>query len=625
MKSAKMIKMEIIENGLRFFVEKYMPDIKSPFPRANYGLRKKIAVKILLKSVVYAFAIFGLLFILLLFAVLGLIRTSAPVSGGDGNAILTVDLDLPFPEVRQDTLLTELVPSGELSFQELLMTLAQAANDDNVKALAARINVPALGLAQMQELHQIIERFRAGGKPAYVYSPGFGSLDGGTAAYYLATAFSEITMQPNSEIGLTGISAEIPFVRALLDRVGVTPEFYGRYEYKNAMASFMDKDISPAFRENMRQMVSRLNESLAEGMLKSRFAKPSETDFTDIINKAPFSAEYAKTIGLIDKIAFESEWQNRLKKEHDAELVDLPSYAAGIRLNKRGGKLALLVLEGTITDTYGLNPLKDGEINSRAVLDVISEIRADNKIKGVLVRVNSPGGSYTASAEIWNALQQLKNDKKIPLLVSMGDYAASGGYFISLAGDKIFADETTLTGSIGVVGGKFALADLWKKLDVKWTLLSQSENAGILSANSKFNKSQKLALNKSLDRIYKDFTLRVSEARNLSAEQLDKLARGRVWIGADARKKGLVDEIGGLDEALAELKQRAGIGAKDKFALVIYPKPRTLQEKIRDLVSSSPVISLKSTAQKLGLDVRELNVLKQLQYDAVMPPVIIGK
>ena len=547
--------MEIIENGLRFFVGKYMPDIKSPFPRANYGLRKKIAVKILLKSVVYAFAIFGLLFILLLFAVLGVIKTSTPASVVDGNAILTVDLDLPFREVRQDTLLTEVVPTGELSFQELLLALAQAANDDNIKALAARINVPALGLAQMQELHQIIERFRAGGKPAYIYSPGFGSLGGGTAAYYLATAFSEITMQPNSEVGLTGISAEVPFARALLDRVGVTPEFYGRYEYKNAMAFFTDKDISPAFKSNMTRMVSRLNASLAEGMMKSRFAKPSEADFTAIINKAPFSAEYAKTIGLIDNIAFEGEWQNRLKKEYDAELVDLQSYAAGIRLNKRGGKLALLVLEGTITDTYGINPVQDGEINSRAVLDIISEIKADNKVKGVLVRVNSPGGSYTASAEIWNALQQLKTDKNIPLLVSMGDYAASGGYFISLAGDKIFADETTLTGSIGVIGGKFALADLWKKLNIKWAAFNQSENAGILSANFKFNKSQKLAFNKSLDRIYKDFTLKVSKARNIPIEQLDKLARGRVWTGAEAKKNGLIDEIGGMDEAMADLKR----------------------------------------------------------------------
>ena len=616
--------MEIIENGLRFFVGKYMPDIKSPFPRANYGLRKKIAVKILLKSVVYAFAIFGLLFILLLFAVLGVIKTSTPVSVVDGNAILTVDLDLPFREVRQDTLLTEVVPTGELSFQELLLALAQAANDDNIKALAARINVPALGLAQMQELHQLIERFRAGGKPAYIYSPGFGSLGGGTAAYYLATAFSEITMQPNSEVGLTGISAEVPFARALLDRAGVTPEFYGRYEYKNAMASFTDKDISTAFKSNMTRMINRLNASLAEGMMNSRFAKPSEADFAAIINKAPFSAEYAKTIGLIDNIAFEGEWQNRLKKEYDAELVDLQSYAAGIRLNKRGGKLALLVLEGTITDTYGVNPLKEGEINSRAVLDIISEIRADDKIKGVLVRVNSPGGSYTASAEIWNALQQLKTDKNIPLLVSMGDYAASGGYFVSLAGDKIFADETTLTGSIGVIGGKFALADLWKKLDIKWAAFNQSENAGILSANFKFNKSQKLAFNKSLDRIYKDFTLKVATARNIPIEQLDKLARGRVWTGAEAKKNGLIDEIGGMDEALAELKQRAGMKATDKFALTIYPKPRTLQEKIRDLVSSSPVASLKITAQKLGLDVRELNVLKQLQYDAVMPPIMVS-
>ncbi len=596
-----------------------MPDLKSPFPRNSVNRRKKIASKVLIKSVIYAFAIFGVLFILLLLAVLGVIKNSASAVKMPKNAILTVDLDLSFPEIRQDSLLTEMVPTGAVSFRELRWAIIYAAKDKRVKALAARINVSSLGMAQLQELHKSIQLFRDSGKPAYIYSPGFGSFGGGTGEYYLATAFSEITMQPNTDVGLTGVGAEIPFFKAGLDKVGISPEFYGRYEYKNAMASFTDKKISSAFESNMNMMLARLNVVLVKGALNTRFSKPTKEDFFNLTDKAPFSAEYAQSIGLIDKLAFEGDWRNEIRREHNAEFVSVADYAAGIRLNRSGPKLAIITLEGTIGDAYSLNPTADNEINSREVLDIADEIKKDKHVVGALVRVNSPGGSYSASAEIWNALNNLKKEKNIPLVVSMGDYAASGGYFISLAGDKIFADETTLTGSIGVVGGKFALEGLWKKLDVNWSTLYFAPNGGILSPNFKFSKSQKKALDESLDRVYKDFTLKVSQARNIPETKLDKLARGRVWTGEDAKAGGLIDELGGLDDALQYLKEQAGIKPEDKFAMEVYPKPRPLQEKIAELLSSSPLASIKLTAQKLGLDVKAVNMLQRLQYDAVMP------
>lgn len=600
-----------------------MPEVKSPFPRSTVSLRKKAAIKILLKSVIYAFAIFGILFILLLLAVLGVVRTSAPAASVPQSAVLVLDFDELFSEVRQDSLLTEVAPVNAVSFHELLMTLATAARDKRVKALAGRINDSALGLAQMQELRQAIQKFRATGKPAYIYSPGFGNLGGGTSEYYLASAFSKITMQPNSEVGLTGISAEVPFFRSALDKIGVTPEFYSRYEYKTAMASFTDKNVSPAFREDMNRLLGVLNVTVVKGLLNARFQTPTKEDFFALIDKAPFSAEYAKTVGLVDELAFEGEWLDGIKKEHDAEMIGLTDYAAGIYPNTKGDKLAVIVMEGMITDTPG-GALGEGEINAGMVLAQLDEIKKDRKVKGLLVRVNSPGGSYTASAEIWNALNRLKKEKKIPLIVSMGDYAASGGYFISLAGDKIFADETTLTGSIGVLGGKFVLEDLWKKLDVRWEAFDPSPNAGILSPNFKFSKSQKSAFNKSLDRIYKDFTLKVSEARKIPLDKLDTLARGRVFVGAEAKENGLVDAIGGFDEALGELKRSSGFAEDASFVLEIYPKPKTLQEKIGEILNSAPVISLRGTAEKLGLDIRGMNVLKQLQYDAVMPPFRIN-
>ena len=603
-----------------------MPEVKSPFPRSNISLRKKTAIRILLKSVVYAFAIFGILFILLLFAVLGMVRTSTPAPIVPQKAVLTVDFDANFPEVAQDSLLFEMAPSsvGQISFYQLLTALSKAAKDDRIKALAGRINVTSLGLAQIQELRKVIEIFKNNGKQAYIYSPGLGSFGEGTDEYYLASAFSEITMQPNSDVGVTGISAEVPFIRGALDKIGVTPEFYTRYEHKTAMATFMDKQVSPVFKADMNFLIAQLNVMVMQDLLKSRFSKPTKEDFLGVMDKAPFSAEYAKTIGLIDEIAYEGDWIKNIMEKYQAEPVSVEEYAVSLYPNTKGKKLAVIFMEGMISDVPGVRPLEGAEINSRLVLGQVDEIKQDKDIKGVLVRINSPGGSYGASAEIWNALNRLKQENKIPLVISMGDYAASGGYMVALAGDKIFADAATLTGSIGVLGGKFVLEDLWKKLDVNWEAFDPSENAGILSPNFKFNKTQKSAFNNALDRVYEDFTLKVSEARNIPLDQLDKLARGRVFLGQDAAELGLVDEVGGLDVALGELKARAKMDAAEPMVLVTYPKPKTLQEKISELLGAAPVVSVKATAQKLGLDISSLTVLKHFKYDAIMLPMIFN-
>ena len=603
-----------------------MPEVKSPFPRSHVSLRKKTAIRILLKSIVYAFAIFGILFIFLLLAVLGMMRTSTPAPIVPEKAILTIDFDTSFGEVAQDSLLFEMAPSGagQISFNQLLTALSKASKDDKIKAVAGRVNVTGLGLAQIQELRLAIENFKKHGKPAYIYSPGFGSFGGGTDEYYLASIFSNITMQPNSDVGLTGISAEVPFVRGALDKIGITPEFYARYEHKNAMATFMDRQVSPVFKADMNDLLAKLNVMVVQDLLKSRFSDPTKEDLLGIIDKAPFSAEYAKTIGLIDEISYEGDWLNMVLKKFQAEPITVEEYAATLFPHNNGKKLAVVFMEGMISDVPGVRPLEGAEINSRLVLAQIDEIRKDKDIKGVLVRINSPGGSYGASAEIWNALNRLKKENNIPLFVSMGDYAASGGYMVALAGDKIFADPATMTGSIGVLGGKFVLEDLWKKLDVNWEAFDPSQNAGILSPNFKFSKTQKTSFNKALDRVYEDFTLKVSQARNIPLDKLDKLARGRVFLGQDAAEFGLVDELGGLDAALGALLAKVGIKSGEPVVLVSYPKPKTLQEKISELLGSAPVVSMNAIAEKLGLDIRSLTVLKHLKYDAIMPPMIFN-
>ena len=588
-----------------------------------FALRKKMAIKILLKSLIWAFALFGGLFILLLIAILGYLKSPSSVPQVPAKAILIFDLDKDISETKNDSIMSEIVPSSTLSFNELLTTLEVAAYDDRVKAIAARINDTHLGLAQVEELYQSILSFKQTGKKAYVFSPGFGNIVGGTSEYYLAAAFDDITMLPNTDIGLTGVGMEVPFVRSFLNKVGVTPNFYARYEYKGGMASFTDNVAPLAFKENMGNIVEDLNLSLFEGVINGRSKKAKDLDANLFKKEIPLDGINAKREGLIDKIAYEFDWIREIKKTHDAETISLYDYAANYYLKKGVKKLALMVLDGVIVDKPTMSMAGESEIALSEVLAQIEDIAKNKVIAGVLVRINSPGGSYTASNEIWNALEQLKKEKGIPLYVSMGDYAASGGYFISLAGDKIYASNMTITGSVGVFGGKFVLEDLWSKLDIKWETFASNLNTRMLSPNFKFDERQQKIFEASLDKVYNDFTKKVSQKRNIDMQNMDKIARGRVWTGRQAFNNGMIDEIGGMIKAFEDLKKQSGIKDDESFSLVVYPKPKTLQEKLAEVVGMSSVGGMKVTGENLGIDLKFINVLKRLQYDAILPPVIL--
>lgn len=589
------------------------------------NLKRRLAIKILLKSVTYAFALFGLLFILLLFVLSGMLMGNGATVSIPQNAVLALDMDEPYAEIRRDNLLTDMGSGMIPSFADVLVSINLAAHDNRIKALSARIGNSGLGLAQMQELREAIEYFRAQGKKAYLYSTGFGRFGGGTSEFYLASVFDEITMMPNSEVGITGVSIEVPFVREVLDNLGILPEFYTRYEHKNAMTSFTDKLPPKIFSDEMKNLAFTLNEKMADGIVAKRFPQKKATDFMNIYNQAPLSAEDARQHGLIDEISYESDWKEKIKKNTSGEFISINDYAANWSFRKNSKGIALLVIEGAISEGTSMdNPVSsEAVVGSDTVLAQIEDIAKNKNIKAVVVRVNSPGGSYIASNEIRHALVKLKKERNIPLIVSMGNYAASGGYFVALAGDKIFADEMSITGSIGVLGGKIVLEELWKKIGVNWLFIDTGETAGVMSMNRRFNARQKELFNKSLDRVYADFVQKVSEARQISVDELDKLARGRVWVGMEAQKKNLVDVVGGLTAAMAEAKKLAGFSEAEAFSIMFYPKQKTLQEKISELTGGMQVVSAKYIQTELGLDISDFYMLKRLQYDAVLMPFIV--
>ncbi len=588
-----------------------------------FALRKKTAIRILLKSLIWAFALFGALFILVLILLVGYIKSPTMVVEVPEKTILTVNFDVPVNETKQDSLLTEVVPSSSMSFTDILTVMEVALFDDRVKAVAAKINDSGLGLAQTMELAQTMMRYRQAGKETYIFSSGFGNMVGGTSEYLLASSFGEITMMPGSYLGVTGVGIEVPFARTLLNKVGVFPDFYARYEYKGGMASFTDKKVPEAFKMNMNFLIADLNMSVLKQMMGFRYTDVTGRETLDILDKAPLDAEYARSLGLVDKIDYEADWISQIKDKYDAETLNIDDYASTIHWNDKGKKIAVIVLDGVIVDVANMSLSGEKEISSEQVLNQFDEIKKDKDVVGILVRINSPGGSYLASNEIWNALNKLKKEKDIPLYVSMGDYAASGGYFISLAGDKIYATNATITGSIGVFGGKFVLEELWKKMGVEWEVFAANSNASMLSPNFKFNDKQRKIFENSLDKIYKDFTEKTAKRRNLDEKETDRLARGRVWSGKQAFENGLIDELGGFNDALSDLKIKSGIEKDENFVLDMYPKPKTLQEKLSEVIRMSPLNNVKVTGKYFGVDSEMLNVLKMLQYNAVMPPMVL--
>ncbi len=597
-------------------------EFKSPFPEIKMKKRKALAAKILIKSVTYSFALFGGIFILLLVVLANMLGSpSVVVQPVPRKAVITLDLNRAYSEVRSDDLIAEFSETPNLSFYDLIKAVNVAALDNRVKAIVAQVNNSQLGLAQIQDLRQALKAFRASGKKAYLFSTGLGSFGGGTDEYYLASAFDEIWMQPNTEIGITGLNIEVPFVKGLMQKIGVSAEFFARHEYKNAAASLLNTNFTAAHREETVKMGRSLFEQIIEDVSADRGIDKKR--LRQLINKAPIFAEHGLAENLIDKVAYRPELLEKVLTETDGVMIDMFDYASSI--GEGGKRLPLVVfvtVDGVIDSGKSKNnPLRGENVTgAESFIQQLDEIANNKNVKVLVLRINSPGGSYSASNEIWDALVRLKEKNRLPIVVSMGDYAASGGYFVALAGDRILAEPSTITGSIGVLGGKIVFSELWKKLKVNWGEVKFGDNAGILSVNHSFSPEEKAVFNKSLDNVYRDFTAKVAQARHIDSKKMDKLARGRIWTGKQAVENGLVDELGGIDRAIARAKELGGILPQSRFGIIYYPKAKTLQEKIAELVSGGPKISVNRAIKQMGLDIEAVNMLKRLQYETVLPP-----
>ncbi|GGO64884.1 signal peptide peptidase SppA [Nonomuraea cavernae] len=470
---------------------------------------------------------------------------------------------------------------------DVLSGLKRARDDSRVKALIVKIGGNPLGLAMVQELREAVTRFRSSGKLTVAFGETFGEFGGGTVPYYLASAFERVYLQPSGDVGLTGVAMEQRFVKGALAKLGVDYEMGQRHEYKTGANTFTQDHMTEPHRESMGRIVESVLDQLVAGIAEGRRLDPAKV--RELVDRGPFIGTEALEAGLVDRLAYRDEVYDEVKQAAgaDAHLQFVSRYARNAAVRKlphpTAAGIALVHGNGQIrSGRSGRSPLGGGgAMGSDTVSAALRAARRDEHVKAVVFRVDSPGGSYVASDTVWREVVLTRRVK--PVIVSMGDLAASGGYFVSMAADVIIAQPGTLTGSIGVFGGKPVLTELLEKIGVNSELVAEGANAGMFSTSRGFSPEQWERVNAWLDRIYDDFVGKVAECRDLSRERTHELARGRVWTGADAQERGLVDELGGLEDALRLARERARLA--DDAPVRLYPRLNPL-ERLRGPESS---------------------------------------
>ena len=540
------------------------------------------------------------LFVILLGILGGMVGESTKLPK---EMILTLNITDPIGETEHGRSLADPFAAPGATVQDVIETLDRAAVDDRVKGLLVSLDDGGIEMAHIQELRAAVKRFRKTGKFARIYTASFADLGSGIGAYYFATAFDEIWMQPAGLVSITGLALDMPFARNALDKVGAKAEFLHREEYKSAMESFTNSEMSPANREMMTSILGDLSVQLFNDIAHDR--KLTNKSLQAQIDKGLITGDAALKARLINRLDYadvlidESREKITGKKDGDEpELVLAEDYHDAMfdsEPSRRESDVALVRIAGEIIP--GIEP-KPGFATGDYIAEAIEEAADSDSIKVIVVRVDSPGGSPSASETIRRAIVKAQQDGK-KIIVSMGPVAASGGYWVGVNADKIYALPSTLTGSIGVIMGKFQIGGLWKKLGVNWDGVSWGKNARLWSSNGPISESERVALNEAIDSTYDDFIDRVAEGRNMDKAKVRKIAKGRAWTGLQAAKNGLVDEIGGLDSAMDYAAKLAGKSSRSKLKVIELPKHLSAFEQFVRLMNGQ--VSLGQGLSLLGV------------------------
>lgn len=575
--------------------------------------------------------------------------------------VLTFAVKSDLAEVEGAPSLSQPLLRPATILQDVVSAIDLAAKDARVKALVVKLEDLSLSAAQAQELRDALVRFRASGKRTYIYADSYGGFGSGISDYFLASAFDEIWLQPVGSVSAVGVASEVPFVKDLLDKVGVETQFVHQGIYKSAPESLTERGMTPPHREMMQSIVSDLARQMMDGIAEGRGL--SSDDVRRLVDESPYGEKDSLRLKLVDRVGYYDELVAHArrvasaKKEEPAkdapadradtgkpapekadgaadtasqapavkdkketaaadeekpsvDTVSLMGYSfvaetqalgKGVRgftskLTRREAPASELRKKDKIALIYGsgeivpfvqraqASPFMSSSMAADKIVQAFRSAQNDDGVAAVIFRIDSPGGSPEASETIRRAIMETRRKGK-PVVVSMASTAASGGYWIAAPADKIIAQPGTLTGSIGVFGGKFVLAGLWQKLGINWDTVSEGGNAGMWSANKPFTPVQLQKFDALMAEVYDAFIDRVAEGRKMPVEKVREIAEGRVYTGRQAKDVGLVDDLGGLDVAVKHARALAKVEDGDDVPLVRFPPRKSTIEMFISLAT----------------------------------------
>jgi protease IV len=528
------------------------------------------------------------------------------------NATLVLKVGGNLTEVAPGDVVGYIRGNRMLSVRTVVDNLRKAALDNRVRGVLLRpTGFQSPFWAKVQEIRDAVLEFRKSGKPIYAY------VDyGGDREYYLATAADKVFLMPSAALDLTGVATYELFLRGTLDKIGAYPDLHHIGKYKTAVNTFTEKGFTAAHKEMDESLNRDLYEQIVRGIADGR--KKSEADVQKAIDEGPFLPEEAVRAGLVDDLAYEDQVDEKLRAGSTRDRIDGDDYARVSSSSlgmSRGPRIAVIYASGAIVGgKSGFDPVNGAVVGSETLIDYIRQARKDSSIRAIVLRIDSPGGSASASDAIWRELTLAKNEKADrPLVASMSDLAASGGYYIAMPAQVIVAQPSTLTGSIGIFGGKVVTGGVYNKLGMNIDSTSIGRHAEINSPVRPYNQDELKKLQEQLQSFYDDFVEKVAASRQSTPEEIDALAQGRVWTGRQAKQNKLVDELGGLDRAIALAKQRAKIPAESSVEIVVFPPKKSFWELVSDQLSGASESMAISEWLNTSLSKSELEMLRSVR------------
>jgi len=533
------------------------------------------------------------------------------------NTYLEINLSGALEERPMPDIMTTFFMAGEpLSMHDIWLNFQKAKADRNIKGIILRMGSLQCDWAKINELRELVLDFKETGKKTYAYIEEALDFD---KEYFLATACDQVLLHPLGTMIINGIGGHVPFLKGTLDKLGIEAEIEHVEEYKTAYNMFTEKGFTPSHREMIESLYENLFTYYVAKIAEAR--GKDEVEVRDLLDKGYFHSERALELGLVDKLVYEDQLEEILKgEEKSVRRIGHSRYlrtkvsASGLGAGK---KIALI---------YGVGTIHSGEsmygqtMGSSTVSRWLRRARKDQSVAAVVFRVDSPGGSAVASDVIGREIALIKREK--PIIVSMSDVAGSGGYWISMDAHKIVAQPQTLTGSIGVIFGKFNLVKFYEKLGVTAEKITYGDRADIFSTFRRLSPEERNLLKREILWTYDHFTTKVAQGRHMTKEEVHEVGKGRVWTGLQAKDIGLVDELGGLSKALDIAKERAGIPEEESVRLVVWPKKTSLFEILFSRSLAKTKLFPDKNLEKL---IRSLRTLENEHILAIMPFIFVAQ